>query len=409
MLASPALLVAQPKPLLGGVVQRAQQLPFPLVPRPRPDRANIDHGQHQQQSQPLGALHLTNKIKDRLGVGEVALEGGGGHQKMIAHQPCDGLGLRLVEPEARAERLRHFLAQHAVVALPPFGDIVQQHRDIQQSPRPQLAEQGGRQRMIFGQFAALDFREQANRADRMFVDRIMVIHVELHLRDDPPEVGNEPPEHPRLVHPAKHQIRVGKAGQHLEEQGVGRGIVAHLVNGPRIAGRGAHRLGVDLEALARGQRKQLDQPHRLGGKEALIGDRQPPAIEAETVQFGRTAAESGQRETAPLDAHLLVELGEEDPGQVADRLGLQEIELHEPLDRRFARPLGIMQRPCDGRLVVEAQPIFASCRGEVEVAANRPEEALGALEPAKLLRAQQPRLDHIHGPLDPEQMVGDPV
>ncbi len=109
--------------------------------------------------------------------------------------------------------------------------------------------------MILGQFGALDLGQQADRADRMFVDRIMVIHVELHLRDDPPEVGNEPPEHPRLIHPAKHQIGIGEAGQHLEEQGIGRRIVAHLVDRPGVAGRGAHRPGMDFEALARGQRE----------------------------------------------------------------------------------------------------------------------------------------------------------
>ncbi len=102
LLAPPALLVAQPQPLLGSVVERAQQLPFPLVPRPRPDRANIDHGQHQQQSQSFRALHRSSEIVDRLGVGKVALERRGGHQQVVAHQPRDGLGLGRVEPEARA-------------------------------------------------------------------------------------------------------------------------------------------------------------------------------------------------------------------------------------------------------------------------------------------------------------------
>ncbi len=77
LLAPPALLVAQPEPLLGGVVEGPQQLPLPVVPGPRPDRSYVDHGQHQQQSQPFRALHRRGEVVDRLGIGQVALEGGG--------------------------------------------------------------------------------------------------------------------------------------------------------------------------------------------------------------------------------------------------------------------------------------------------------------------------------------------
>ncbi len=72
----PALLVAQPKPLLGGVEQGAQELAFPFGPGGRPDRPDIDHGQDQQQPQPLGALHEADEIIDCLGIGQVAAKGG---------------------------------------------------------------------------------------------------------------------------------------------------------------------------------------------------------------------------------------------------------------------------------------------------------------------------------------------
>ena len=96
------LLVAEPKPLFGGLEQRPQQGPLPVVPHARADRADVDDGQDQQQPQPLRALHLVDEILDRLGVGEVALERGRRQQQMIAHQPRDGLGLGWVEAEARA-------------------------------------------------------------------------------------------------------------------------------------------------------------------------------------------------------------------------------------------------------------------------------------------------------------------
>ena len=63
---------------------------------------------------------------------------------MIADQPGDGLGLGLVEPEARAKLERHLGAQFAMVAAAALGDVVQQHRDVKHPARGDLLEQGGR-------------------------------------------------------------------------------------------------------------------------------------------------------------------------------------------------------------------------------------------------------------------------
>ena len=82
----------------------------------------------------------------------------------------------------------------------------------------------------------------------------------------------------------------------------------------------------------------------------------------------------------PFFANLLVELGEEQAGQVADGFGVEEIELHEPLDRRFPGAVGVMHHFGDVALVVEAEPLLGAAGGQVQVAADRPEEALGALE-----------------------------
>ena len=199
--------MAQPQPLLGRIEQGPQQQPLPFVPHARPDRADVDDGQDQQQPQPLRALHLGDEILDRLGVGEVALERGRRHQQMMAHQPGDGLGLGRIEPEARAELQRDLGADHAMVAAAALGDVVQQHRDVEHPARRDLAEQGGRQRMIVGFSSPRSIaRQQPDRADRMLVDGIMVVHVELHLRDDAAEVGNEAAEHAGLVHPAQHHF-----------------------------------------------------------------------------------------------------------------------------------------------------------------------------------------------------------
>ena len=125
---------------------------------------------------------------------------------MIANQPGNGLGLGRVEAEARAELQRDFGAEHAMVAAAALGDVVQRHGDVERPARSDLLEQCGRQRMVLLEVAAFDLGQQADRPDRMLVHRIMVVHVELHLRDDASEIGNETAEHARLVHPAKHQL-----------------------------------------------------------------------------------------------------------------------------------------------------------------------------------------------------------
>src|SRR3546814_17458421 len=100
-----------------------------------------------------------------------------------------------------------------------LGDIVEQHRDIERPARGDLLDDRRRDRMVGPELAALNLRHETDRADRMLVDRIMMVHVELHLRDDAPEVRNETAEHAGLVHPEQHRFR-------SEERRVGKECVS---------------------------------------------------------------------------------------------------------------------------------------------------------------------------------------
>ena len=166
---------------------------------------------------------------------------------------------------------------------------------------------------------------------------------------------------------------------------------------------------MDLQVVARGEREHLDQPRRILGEPVVARDRQPPAVEREAVEPPRAALDPRQREAAVLLGQLLVELGEEQPGQVADDLGVEEVELHEALDRRLARPVGVAHRRGDRLLHVEPEPLLGASGGEVEVAPHRPEEALGALEAAEFGGGEQPLVDQVGGALDPERILADPV
>ena len=126
--------------------------------------------------------------------------------------------------------------------------------------------------MIIGQFALFDAREQANGADGVFVHRIVVVHVELHLGVDPGEFGNEPAKHPRFIQPAQHRFGIMAAGQQIEKQRVGAWIAAHAgIDQLGVAGDEADGVGVDFIAFAIGQHIDFQQTHRVGNEPVVAG------------------------------------------------------------------------------------------------------------------------------------------
>ena len=404
------LLVAQPQHLLGRFEQCAQQLALPAVPDARTHRADIDHGQHQQQFQALGALHHGGKIGDGLVIGEVALERGGRHQQVIAHQPGDLLGLRLGHAEPRAQLHRDLGTQHAVVAAPPLGDIVQQRGDEQHAAADQFLHHVIGERMVLLELARLDLRQQPDRADRMLVHRIMVIHVELHLRHDAAEIGHETAEHGCLVHPAQHQLGIARAAQHVHEQRIGTRIGADMpVDQMRIHARLTHRAGVDLDLVPVGKLEDLDQPHRVLAEEIGPGQSQPPAIENEARKLAWTPPQYRGDEASVARGELVVELRQEHAGQVADAFGVEEEILHEPLDRRLARAVGKAHPRRHLALQVEGEPVFGAPGNVVQMAAHRPEEIGRATKPAIFGHGQQAGIDQLGGRAHLVDILADPV
>ena len=221
-------------------------------------------------AQPLGALHAGDEILDGLGIGQVALEGGGAHQQVLFHQPGDHLGLAFRHAEARTQPLGHLGAQHRMVPAAPFGDVVEQRRHIGHAAAADLVDQPRRARVISLEQALLDLRQQADRADGVLVDRVVVVHVELHLRIDAAEIGHKAAENIGLVHPAQRRLRVIAPRQHLQEQRVGARVLAHrLIDQPTLPVGEPHRLGVNFELFGLGELEDLDQPHRVLGEPVL--------------------------------------------------------------------------------------------------------------------------------------------
>ena len=262
---------------------------------------------------------------------------------------------------------------------------MEQYRDIDDAARLDLLQNHRRQRVIFLQLPLLDPGEQPDSADRMFVDGIVMVHVKLHLRDDTAEIGNKAAEHPRLVHPAQHRFRIARGRQHIKEQRVGTRDPSHraCVDQFRVVARLAHRLRMNFEPIFVSERENLDQTYRVVAKETVGRQREAPAIEDKAVELSRPATDRRQ-EAPPPRRELVVEMREEGAGNVANAFGMDEIELHEALDRAFPRPLGEMHPARDFGLEIESQPILGAAREDMEVAAHREKEVFGALELAKL-------------------------
>jgi hypothetical protein len=199
-------------------------------------------------------------------------------------------------------------------------------------------------------------------------------------------------------------------GQHLEEQRIGARVLAHLaVDEHGVTARRAHRRGMDFEPLARGDREQFQQARRFRPEEVILRDRNAPTVKNEAAKPLGSASDGRQREAEPLLSQLLVKLGKEHSSEIANRLCVQEIELHEPLDRRFPWPVGVVHDLGDARLIFEAQPLLGAAGEQMQVAAHRPEEALRAVEAAELGGGEKPGLHQVGRFLDAMDVLADPV
>ena len=74
----------------------------------------------------------------------------------------------------------------------------------------------------------LDLVQDADGEDGVLVDRIDMVHVVLHLRDDAAEIGDEAAEHAGLVHAPQGRLGILARGQDLHEEAVRLGVGAQI-------------------------------------------------------------------------------------------------------------------------------------------------------------------------------------
>ena len=134
---------------------------------------------------------------------------------MPAHQPGDRLGFLTRKPEPRPELERNALADLGVVAATPLGDVVQQHRQVERAAGDDSWCKLGGERMLLFEQPSLDLVQDPDSEKRVLVNRVMMVHVVLHLRDDTTEIGDEAAQDPGLVHPPQRGLRILARGQYV--------------------------------------------------------------------------------------------------------------------------------------------------------------------------------------------------
>ena len=397
-------------------VEGAEQLALPAGPHAGPDRADIGDGQHEQELQPFAALHQGGEIANGLGVVEVAALGELTHGQVMLDQPRGGLGLGRVQAKPRAELAGDPRADDRMILVPSLGDVVNEGGDIERTAIVDGADDLARHRMLGGEAAALDARQKSDGADQVLVHGEVVVHVELHHRDDAPEIRDEAPEHARLVHLAQHAFGIACVGQKAHEQAIGGRVGAKLVvDQAEVRANLPQHLRRERRLMLVGEGEQADEVHRILGEGLLVhgGDaavldaeirRSPELGAAAPAERGKQGVERGQRLQL-----LHFERRADDPGQLADLLGHQEVVTHEALDRAQTGMPAIAEPVRHGLLQVEGETLLGAPGEKMQLAAHGPEEALAAAEAPIFVRGEYAGLDELSLSLVGIEVLGEPV
>ena len=247
----------------------------------------------------------------------------------------------------------------------------------------------------------LDVAQPADGAQQVLVDRVMMIHRELHHPDDPAEIGNEPAKHAGLVHPAQRRLRRAARGQDFQEQPVRLRVLAQRsVDALQRLGDEPRRGRMDRQIRSVGHPENSDQIDGIA-LEGVGGDHiDAIVLDLEVGGVGDRAGASPEPADEPVEYGrrlrlALLERSADDRRQVADVLGDEEIVLHEALDVGLPRPGRVAELPGDRPLHVETQPLLGAAGEEMQPAAHRPQEFLAAPEKREFARRKQARRDQL--------------
>jgi hypothetical protein len=182
---------------LGLVVERAQELRLPAVPDARARRRGCRRWSGRAAASCARATARSRR-SSRSSCGRTGrATARRRHHEMLLDQPGDGLGLGRRQPKRGQSRraIRGRRRSNGPRAGPWRCRAGTARRRAARDARAGSAHHLVGERGC-SSFAALDLGEHADAADQVLVHRVVVIHVELHHRDDAAESGTKRPSTP---------------------------------------------------------------------------------------------------------------------------------------------------------------------------------------------------------------------
>ncbi len=245
--------------------------------------------------------------------------------------------------------------------------------------------------------------------DRVLVDRVGVIHIELHHRHDRGEFGDESVQNAQLVHPAQRPLGVAVIEQEIKEDADRLGILAQLaVDQVQVGRQEAHGIGMQKRA---GPQPLFEDSQHIDGmfeEGLLIGHGQ--SVLPDRIGRARPFAAGKKPRQHRLGLGVIgLERGKENAGQLAHAGRVAEIVLHEEFDRpppvmvAIARALGHLH------LHIEGQLVHRAVGDHLQMTADRPEEILGVDEGGEFLRRKDAASDQFLCGADAVDVFGDPI
>ena len=307
---------------------------------------------------------------------------------MVLDQPGHRFGIGGGETKAWTQSPRHARAGNRMILDAAFGDVVQEQRDVENGAvaRQQLVEQLVCQRRVFVG-AALDVREDADAPQQVLVDGVVMIHIELHHRDDLAEGRHETAEHAGLVHAPQHGLGIVLGDDDFQEQLVGFLVLAQFgIDQMQRARDRPHGVGMKRQIVLLRQMKDADQVDRIALEHVGLRQRNAVIVGDEILGAGDLLALDRAEFRHHAAQHWCVlglavfQFGADNRGEVADILGDQEVVLHEALDVLLAGMFGVAEPLRDLALDVESEAFFGAAGHEMHVTAHRPEKILAAPE-----------------------------
>ena len=389
----------------GSEVQLAQQALLPAIPQGFVGGANIRHRQADQIAQAVFRLNFFRELLNDFRVLNVPTLRGDRHQQVMAHQPGDQLRFARIET-VQFGKFQHVLrAQHRVIAAAALGDVVEQGGNQDQfrmgQARPQLdAQRVAGARLFFGKALQLE-----HHADGVFIHRVGVEQVELHLPDDVRPLRHIGPQHAVAVHRQQPAAVGTRMAEHAQEQRARfRDVTQRLRQMAARVAQMAQGGGVDPGdgAVAHHGVEHPQDRFRLADKQRFVAQIDKRTAQLEFVidrarLFVRRQGQNGLVEQ--LQQHLV---------QLGDPAGDAEEILHHLLNRLVTFPL-VIQALRHAELAVKQQTVIVAGDLQMQGKADAPQQVQTLVELVTLRLGQEAKADHLVQRGGAEMATGDPL